>query len=457
MAYSYDSATNGTVLTVSGGGGGGRSLGVVTTGSSGMVATPPPGLFAMTPPPAKAAGLRSIRIDIPRTGNAFLFTKVLNVRDEPLSVSASIMSLHTFQQRQMMAQVAAFLTGLVVWVWQWRGTRNSFVLTLALALMFGSVASLLIAWRALHDLLIIGFPIVLLTVVSWLIWKFWARRAKHSAESEVSRDPDEPGTTEIPPAVAGLVIAFVLAMPLTTQASEAPAVPAHVSVLSANYTGTVNERVAQLEAVVRVNAAQANQKIALFGEDVAVQSFSAKPKGGADLVVKMKQEGDSEETVFEGQLTGFFPSFDTHLPVTVHIRGMNKMHKFTRERRTRTFVNQTEQQIVSKIIQDNGLTPDFGREPPTLFHEHLHQPNMTDLEFLRLRAARTCRECYVEKNTFYFRKRQKDDGPVVEVSGRRVTFGDRRAVQSVIRDITERRRSERSQVYRPTRSSSLIL
>jgi hypothetical protein len=146
------------------------------------------------------------------------------------------------------------------------------------------------------------------------------------------------------------------------------------------------------------------------------QRFSVTPKGGAELVVKMKQEGDSEEIVFQGQLTGFFPSFDTHLPVTVHIRGMNKMHKLTRERRTRTFVNQTEQQIVSKIIQDNGLTPDFGREPPTLFHEHLHQPNQTDLKFLHQRTTRTYRECYVEKDTFYFRKRQKDDGPVAELT-----------------------------------------
>lgn len=146
------------------------------------------------------------------------------------------------------------------------------------------------------------------------------------------------------------------------------------------------------------------------------ERFSAKPKGGADMIVKMKVEGGTEEIVFEGQVTGFFPSFDTHLPVTVQVRGMNKMHKFTRERRTRTFVNQTEQQIVSKIIQDNGLTPNFGREPPTLFHEHMHQPNMTDLEFLRLRASRTCRECYVEKNTFYFRKRQKDEGPVAELT-----------------------------------------
>jgi PAS domain S-box-containing protein len=39
-----------------------------------------------------------------------------------------------------------------------------------------------------------------------------------------------------------------------------------------------------------------------------------------------------------------------------------------------------------------------------------------------------------------------DGGRVfVELRGRRVTFGDRPAVQSVIRDITERKRAERSQ------------
>ena len=88
------------------------------------------------------------------------------MRDEPLSVSASIMSVHAFQQRQMFAQVAAFVLGLAVWLWQWRGRRNSFLLTLALALMFGSVSSLLIARRALHDALIVGFPIVLLALIS---------------------------------------------------------------------------------------------------------------------------------------------------------------------------------------------------------------------------------------------------------------------------------------------------
>ncbi len=235
------------------------------------------GAALVTPAPQpKAAGLRSIRIEIPRTGTEFLFTKVLNVRDEPLSVSASIMSLSTFQQRQMAAQVGAFLAGLIVWWWQWRTARNSFLLTLALALMLGSVASLLIAWRALHDLLIIGFPLVLLAIIAWLIWKFWPR---HTTAEET-----EPGHTELPPALAGIVLLVSLTLAVNpASAADNPAPAANVSILNASYTGTVNDRVAQLEVTINVAAAQAGQKIPLFGEDVAVQSFTAKP-GDAKIV-----------------------------------------------------------------------------------------------------------------------------------------------------------------------------
>jgi hypothetical protein len=99
--------------------------------------------------------------------------------------------------------------------------------------------------------------------------------------SNESSDPDEPDPTTPPPVVAGLVLAGLLALPFTTQATEplqSAVATANVSILAASYTGTVNERVAQLDVTIKVNAAQAGQKIALFGEDVAVQSFSAKPR-----------------------------------------------------------------------------------------------------------------------------------------------------------------------------------
>lgn len=254
--------------------------------------------LAATPPTAKPGGPRSIRIEIPRTGNPLLFTKILNVRDEPLSISASIMSLQTFQQRQMAGQVAAFVVGLGVWLWQWRGRRNSFVLTLALVLMLGSVFSLLIQWHALHDALIVGLPVVLVAVIAWLIWKFWPRRAPEAPAVELAPAP------VMPPAAATFLLAAGLA--LGTSAAGAQTVrpqsdlaDARVSILNATYSGTINDRVAQLDATILVSAAQAGQRINLFGDDVAVQNFIAKPgdarivRNGKTVAVELPRKGSA--------------------------------------------------------------------------------------------------------------------------------------------------------------------
>src|SRR5208337_4962263 len=111
-----------------------------TTASAGSAAAGEPGSFSgtggfvagvpaappVTPAPL-AAGIRSLRIELPQTGRPFLFTKVLNVREEPLSIRANIMTMRAFQTIQMAWQSAAFLLGLAAWIWQWRREhRNTF-------------------------------------------------------------------------------------------------------------------------------------------------------------------------------------------------------------------------------------------------------------------------------------------------------------------------------------------
>lgn len=79
------------------------------------------------------------------------------------------------------------------------------------------------------------------------------------------------------------------------------------------------------------------------------------------------------------------------------------------------------------------------------------------LDFLPPDQLKSAGEAFVELNQGgpappreYVLQRADGTRALVEVIGRRVAFGDRPAVQSVIRDITERRRSERSQaaIYR---------
>jgi hypothetical protein len=110
-----------------------------------------------------------------------------------------------------------------------------------------------------------------------------------------------------------------------------------------------------------------------LGDTTGGSKFSAKLKPGTDLVVKIKVEGEGEQELFKGYVHGDDPSYDAHSPVSTDLQGMNAMHKLTRGRKTRTFTNQTDQQIIQKVVSEAGLSVDFGREPPTLLHEHLHQ------------------------------------------------------------------------------------
>jgi prepilin-type processing-associated H-X9-DG protein len=263
--------------TLSGGAGGpGAPAGAVPARQlDGRAAAPAPAAAPM------AAGIRSIRIEIPRAGRSFLFTKVLNVGNAPLSIRAKITSLETFQKLQMAGQVLTFLLGLGLAGWQWRRAKpNSFLLTLALVLVIASVSNLLIAWRALHDALIVGLPVVLLAIIAWLIWKYWPRgRTPESAGVPPPLHPPVPGGG-LPPVVAAAAL-LLISGPGNGRAAEAAV--ANVSIVSASYTGTVNDRVAQVEATLQLSSAQPDQTVPLFGDDVAVQQFSVKG-GDAKLV-----------------------------------------------------------------------------------------------------------------------------------------------------------------------------
>jgi len=246
-------------------------------------AQPPPATVTPGAPPSAApmaAGVHSLHIEIPRAGQLFTFTKALNAGDEPLSVKASLMKLQTFQMAQMALQLTGFVAGLLLGWWQWRRQgRSSFLLALALALALGSVGNLLLAWRLLHLGLILLAPVLGLAAVAWLTWKYWPRKPPGSPALAAHPQP------AIPPALASLALLALGLGALSANAqSPAPTDPTPAAaILSANYSGTVNDKVAQLAATFDVTANKPHQRIALFGEDMAVQEFSARP-GQASLL-----------------------------------------------------------------------------------------------------------------------------------------------------------------------------
>ncbi len=292
------------------------------------------GLAPSAPP--GAAGLRSIRIEIPRQGQMFTFTKVLNVGEEPLSVRLSVMGLKPFQIIRSGCQLAFFLAGLLLAWREWvRWPRRSLRLSLSLACVIGSVGALGLSLRVLHLWLIAAVPILAGLLVIWGLRRFWPRRPSTTAPEPGPAMPlpetgPAPGT---PPAVAGIALLASLSLAIgAAQAQDADPsaqsrLPANlnnaVSLISAVYTGVVHDKVAQFDVTLTLSSIATNQSVFLFSPEVAVEQFSADAKearlvrqdGGVALqlgekgnaVVKMKLVAKLEGDVTQRKLVFAIP------------------------------------------------------------------------------------------------------------------------------------------------------
>ncbi|MBL9126923.1 MAG: hypothetical protein JNL97_04720, partial [Verrucomicrobiales bacterium] len=93
--------------------------------------TPLPGPVGSGAPTALTPGLRSIRIEIPRSGNPFHFAKVVNLQSEPLRIHARVMRQRVWTGTRMAMEVTAFLAGLALVGWAWtRGEPQAWHLAL---------------------------------------------------------------------------------------------------------------------------------------------------------------------------------------------------------------------------------------------------------------------------------------------------------------------------------------
>ena len=115
---------------------------------------------------------------------------------------------------------------------------------------------------------------------------------------------------------------------------------------------------------------------------------------GSRLVVSATSNGDGSLTpLFTGEVTGLEQESNTTGTRTV-VRGYDPSHRLSRGRRTRTFADTTDAEIVRQLAGAAGL--DLGRvdaDGPS--YEHVSQVNLTDWEFLRSRAQETGHELSV--------------------------------------------------------------
>jgi Bacteriophage probable baseplate hub protein len=107
-------------------------------------------------------------------------------------------------------------------------------------------------------------------------------------------------------------------------------------------------------------------------------------KIGAAIEVKI---GDPAETIYKGEIVGLEPTFRGKNKTEIVLRCMNKLHRLLRKRKSVTFTDKSDQQILNQVCGDVGLSLEWKHEK-SITYKHVYQHNQTDLEFLRQRASR---------------------------------------------------------------------
>lgn len=101
---------------------------------------------------------------------------------------------------------------------------------------------------------------------------------------------------------------------------------------------------------------------------------------GAVLELKLNQDG---KTLFKGEIVGVEPQYKAQGESRVVVRAFGDLHKALRGRKSRTFQDKTDKQILTEAL---GMSPEW--KGPEITHKHVYQHNQSDLEFARQRAAR---------------------------------------------------------------------
>ena len=118
---------------------------------------------------------------------------------------------------------------------------------------------------------------------------------------------------------------------------------------------------------------------------------------GATVEIKV---GDKLTSVYKGEIVGLEPIYKGGDRSKILIRAMNQFHRLLRKRKSVTFTNKTDQDILKQVVGDAGLTLEWKHEA-ALNYKHVYQHNQTDMEFLRTRAARMgCHVWCVDKTVY---------------------------------------------------------
>src|SRR5262245_9053000 len=132
---------------------------------------------------------------------------------------------------------------------------------------------------------------------------------------------------------------------------------------------------------------------------------------GKDFTITV---GDA--TVFDGRITALEAHFPEGRPPEIAVLAEDRFQDLRMTRRSRTFADMSDSDVMSRLAQDHGLTPQINVSGPT--HKVLAQINQSDLAFLRERARAIGAELWMDGQTLHAETRAARAG-----SSKRLVFG----------------------------------
>jgi phage protein D len=144
---------------------------------------------------------------------------------------------------------------------------------------------------------------------------------------------------------------------------------------------------------------------------------------GKALQVKIGQD-----TAFDGRITALEAHFLEARPPELTVLAEDRFQDLRMTRRTRSFVDSSDADVMDQVASDHGLSPDISVTGPT--YKVLAQVNQSDLAFLRDRARTIDAELWMEGSKLRARSRSARNGDTL-----RLTFGNQLQAFSVAADL----------------------
>lgn len=121
-----------------------------------------------------------------------------------------------------------------------------------------------------------------------------------------------------------------------------------------------------------------------------------------------------DAVLFDGSIMALQAAFPEGGPPRIVVLADDRLQDLRMTRRTRTFVDMSDSDVMSTIASDHSLTPSIDASGPT--HKVLAQVNQSDLSFLRERARAVDAEVWVEGSTLHVKKRSARDSAAVALT-----------------------------------------